>query len=182
MGDKAQNAADSVKNAANDAKNAVKDALPTRAEMYNYGDLQKNVGFFGIGNKVDQAASKVKSAASDVADKAGTSNINDAAQKVGDVANKAGASNITDAAQKVGQKVDENTPDSFSIFNTSGLKDAASQLSAKVEDAKNAIGDPAENVFPVQGKKGETQEENAEFVRRQAEGNTAMGDARAPTN
>lgn len=115
--------------------------------------LQKNV-LFGFGEK------KVKQAASDAKDAAG-----DVKQAAGDVA----------------QKVDENTPSSFSIFDADSVNDAKNKLRENLDAAVSQQSDPAQRVASV-GKPGETQEENAERIRREAEnGAPAGGDARAPT-
>jgi hypothetical protein len=136
----------------------------------DYTGLQQNV-LFGIGEK---KAQKAVSKASDVA--------GDVANKAGDVANKADVGNVADKAGDVAKKVDENTPNSFSIFDAGSVNEARQKLKSNIDEAVNQKSDPAERVASI-GKPGESQEANAERIRREAEnGNVAGGDARAPTN
>lgn len=123
-----------------------------------FSNLQQNV-LFGFGEK------KVEKAADNVA---------------GDV--KQAAGDAEGAAKNVAKEADKATPDSFSIFDASSVDDLRSKLKKNVADAVNTKDDPAEQVVSV-GKPGETQEENAERIRREAEnGPVDGGDARAPTN
>lgn len=119
-----------------------------------FGNLQQNV-LFGFGEKkVDQAADNVKDVAGDV----------------------------KGAAQDVAKKADKATPDSFSIFDADSVADLRSKLKSNVNEAIKTKDDPAEKVVSI-GKPGETQEENAERIREEAEnGAVKGGDARAPTN
>ena len=54
-------------------------------------------------------------------------------------------------------QVDENTPNSFSIFDADSVSDAKSKLKANVDEAVGRKKDPAERVASV-GKPGESQE------------------------
>jgi vacuolar-type H+-ATPase subunit H len=162
---------------------AVADVLPT---SWNTADLQKQVLFgFGEKKKVEQKAEKVASKASDAADTA-ASKVSDAADtkvasKASDAVDSA-ASKVSDAADTAASKADEATPNSFSIFDADSVNDARQKLKENIEEAVNTKEDPAERVVSV-GKPGESQEDNAERIRREAEnGPTTGGDARAPTN
>ncbi len=55
-------------------------------------------------------------------------------------------------------QADENTPDSFSIFNTNSVEDARKQLKKNLDEAVSTQSDPAERVVSI-GKPGESQEE-----------------------
>lgn len=91
------------------------------------------------------------------------------------------ASKAEGAAKDIAEEADKSTPNSFSIFNTDNVSDARKKLKDNLDKAVNEKSDPAEKVVSV-GKPGESQEENAERIRREAEGPTKGGDARAPTN
>jgi hypothetical protein len=151
----------------------------------DYTGLQQNV-LFGIGEKKAQkVASKAADVAGDAANKVGgvsgvADKASEAASKVGGVGgavDKAG-----DAAETAAKKVDETTTNSFSIFDAGSVDEARQKLKANIDEAVNQKSDPAERVASI-GKPGESQEANAERIRREAENaNTPGGDARAPTN
>jgi len=83
---------------------------------------------------------------------------------------------------KVEKAVEKNTPSSFSIFDADSVNDARNKLKENIQSASDTKEDPSERVVSV-GKPGESQEENAERIRRESEnGATSFGDARAPTN
>lgn len=96
-----------------------------------------------------------------------------------------GAWNAADLQHEVGffGNAKTSAPTSFSIFDADGINDARKKLKENIDAAVSPENrDPAEKVVSV-GKPGESQEENAERVRREAEnGPTTGGDARASTN
>jgi hypothetical protein len=62
-------------------------------------------------------------------------------------------------------QVDENTPNSFSIFDAGSVNEARQKLKSNIDEAVNQKSDPAERVASI-GKPGESQEANAERIRQ----------------
>jgi hypothetical protein len=62
-------------------------------------------------------------------------------------------------------QVDENTPNSFSIFDANSVNEARQKLKSNIDEAVNQKSDPAERVASI-GKPGESQEANAERIRQ----------------
>lgn len=54
-------------------------------------------------------------------------------------------------------QVDENTPNSFSIFDADSVQDARQKLKQNIDEAVSQKSDPAERVASI-GKPGESQE------------------------
>jgi hypothetical protein len=62
-------------------------------------------------------------------------------------------------------QVDENTPNSFSIFDAGSVDEARQKLKSNIDEAVSQKSDPAERVASI-GKPGESQEANAERIRQ----------------